>query len=68
MKIHIRRVASDRITLCKIWAGPNSVSKELMGQQADGTLCKVCSFIAARVGPEKPKGARPVFSVQALRG
>jgi len=51
MKIHIKRFASDRVTLCGIWAEENWVLKELMGQQPADMICKICGIIAARIDP-----------------
>jgi len=53
-KLHLKSVATDRLALCNIWPGNDWVLKELAQQQAEDTICKICSKIAARKDPISP--------------
>jgi hypothetical protein len=44
----------DRLALCKIWPDTGWVLKELASQQVEGTVCKICSIVAAKLDPPEP--------------
>ena len=56
VKMHLKRTATDRLSLCKIWPAERWVLKELVHLQDPNTTCKVCGIIAAR--PEEQEKNR----------
>jgi len=49
MKTHLKRIATDRLTLCGIYADKNWVLRESAQLQAAGTVCKICTGITESV-------------------
>ena len=54
MKIHLKRLATDHLTLCEMWCEKDWVLKEAATQQVAGTVCKNCLAVAATLAPLKP--------------
>jgi hypothetical protein len=48
VKIHLKRSATDHLTLCKKWLADNWVLEEV-AQQAASTICKICDIVAAKL-------------------
>jgi hypothetical protein len=47
MKTHLKRLAKDHLTLCRIWCEKDWVLKDEASQQAASTVCKICLAVAA---------------------
>ena len=48
-KIHLKRLVSDHLALCKKLPGDNWVLEEVEHHQVPGMVCRVCSIVAAKL-------------------
>ena len=49
MKIHLKGTPADRLTLCGIFVKERWVLRQSALRHAEGTVCKICSIVAAKL-------------------